>query len=357
MKKRLAKVISLIVMVSMVVVVLAGCGGTQQQAPKSSTPAASAPAASSVPAKQEVKYPKGDISVLIPAAAGGGNDLTVRALIPGLKAALGGANIVPVNQAAGKGAVAFTEVSGAKPDGQKLYFNSKTALLMKYQGIPEAQIEKLVPIAQVAEDVTIFYVRADSPWNNIKDLINALKTSKEKIKTANTGLGGVWHLPQIIFNKAIGVDNMKYVSYPSGSTAMLTALVAGEVDLVTCGPEGRSFVDSKKVKPLAVIFPTRYPSFPDVPTVKEAAGLDIEYKVWRGFFTTAGTDEATLKILSDAAKKAVESEEFKKYASVGMLASYRDYKEFAQVVEKERKELEVLMPEVQKLIDAENQKK
>jgi len=355
MKKRLRSVISLLLMVLMACTVFAGCGGTKQLAPAQSSAPEQQSAQTSKPAEQpKADFPKGDISVLIPAAAGGGNDLTVRALIPGLKEALG-TNIIPVNQPAGKGGVAFTEVANAKPDGHKLYFNSKTVLLMKYTGIAEAQIEKLVPVAQVAEDVTIFYVRADSPWNSINDLIDHLKTSKEKLKTGNTGLGGVWHLPQIKFNKAIGVDNMKYVAYPSGSTAMLTALVAGEIDLVTCGPEGRSFVESGKVKPLAVIYPTRYPSFPDVPTVKEAAGLDIEHKVWRGFFTTAGTDEATLKILSDACKKAVESEEFKKYAAVGMLASYKDYKEFAQVVENERKELEVIMPEIMKQIEAENQ--
>lgn len=301
-------------------------------------------------------FPKGDISFLIPAGAGGGNDLTVRAMIPGMKAALGGANIIPINQAAGKGGVAFAEVANAKPDGQKIYFNSKTVLLMKFAGIKEAQIEKLVPVAQIAEDVAIFYVRSNSPWKTINDLIAHLKTSKEKVKTANTGMGGIWHLPEVKFNKAIGVDNMRYASYPSGSTAMLTALVSGEVDLVVCGPEGRTFIEAGKVRPLAVIYPKRYPSFPDVPTIKEAAGLDLEFKVWRGVFTTAGTSEATVKILSEACKKAVESEEFKKYASIGMLAAYKDSKEFAQIVENERKELEVLMPEIYAQIEAENKK-
>ncbi|MDR2588225.1 MAG: hypothetical protein LBC67_02255, partial [Spirochaetales bacterium] len=132
-----------------------------------------------------------------------------------------------------------------------------------------------------------------------------------------------------------------------------TALVAGEVDFITCGPECKSFVDSGKVRPLAVVFPTRYPSFPNVPTLKEATGLDFDYPVWRGFFTTAGTDPKIVEILSAAIKKAVESEEFQKYAAVGMLASYKGTAEFSQIVSKEQKELEVLMPGVLARIQAE----
>jgi tripartite-type tricarboxylate transporter receptor subunit TctC len=303
-----------------------------------------------------VQFPKGDISVIIPNAAGGGNDLTVRALIPGMERALG-VKVIPINQPAGKGAVGFSEVANARPDGTKLYFNSKTALLMKFNGIEEAKIEKLTPIAQVAEDVAIFQVRADSPWKTMNDVINALKTSKEKIKTGNTGLGGTWHLPQVKLNQAIGVDNMRYAAYPAGSPPLLTALVAGEVDFITCGPECKTFVDSGKVRPLAVVFPTRYPSFPDVPTLKEATGLDFDYFVWRGFFTTAGTDPKIVGILSEAVKQAVASEEFRRYAAVGMLASYKGTAEFSQIVAKEQKELEVLMPGVLAQIKAEAQGK
>ncbi|MDR1931398.1 MAG: tripartite tricarboxylate transporter substrate binding protein [Spirochaetales bacterium] len=301
----------------------------------------------------DVQYPRGDISIIIPNSAGGGNDLTVRALIPALERALG-VSVVPINQPAGKGGVAFSDVANAKPDGSKLYFNSKTALLMKFNGIEEAKIEKLTPIAQVADDVAIFQVRSDSPWKTMNDVINHLKTSKEKLKTGNTGLGGTWHLPQIKLNQAIGLDNMRYASYPAGSPPLLTALVAGEVDFITCGPECKSFVDSGKVRPLCVVFPTRYPSFPDVPTLKEATGLDFDYPVWRGFFTTAGTDPKIVEILSQAIQKAVQSEEFQKYAAVGMLASYKGTAEFSQIVSKEQKELEVLMPEVLAQIQAEN---
>jgi tripartite-type tricarboxylate transporter receptor subunit TctC len=150
----------------------------------------------------------------------------------------------------------------------------------------------------------------------MNDVINALRTSSGKIKTGNTGLGGTWHLPQVKLNQAIGIDNMRYAAYPAGSPPLLTAFVAGEVDFIICGPECKNFADSGKVRPLAVVFPTRYPSFPDVPTLKEATMLDFDCFVWRGFFSTARTDPKIIEILSQAIKKAVESEEFQKYVTV-----------------------------------------
>ncbi|MDR1626475.1 MAG: tripartite tricarboxylate transporter substrate binding protein [Spirochaetia bacterium] len=295
-------------------------------------------------AEGEAQYPKGDISVLIAAAAGGGNDLLVRALLPSLERTLK-VSVVPVNQPGGRGAIAFNEVASARPDGQKLYFNSKSALLMKFNGIEEAKMERLVPVAQAAEDVSIFVVRSDSPIKNIKDLINHIKTSKERVKAGNSGMGALWHLSQILFCQTIGSDNILSIAY-NGSSPMLTALVSGEVEFVTCGPEAKSFIDAGKVRPLCVVYPGRYPSFPDIPTLKEETGLDYDYPVWRGFFTTAGTDPKILKILSDALKIAVESEEFKKFTAVGMIASFKDSKAFAEIVDKEQKSLEILMPGV-----------
>ena len=293
-------------------------------------------------AAAEPQFPKGDISIIIPAGAGGGNDLTVRALIPSLERTLK-VSVIPINQTAGRGAVAFTEVANARPDGYKLYFHSKSVLLLKFNGIEEAKIERLAPVAQVAEDVSIFVVRSDSPWKNMNDLISHLKTSRQRVKASNSGIGSLWHLSQIIFEQTIGTDNMLPVAY-NGSSAALTALVSGEVDLVVCGPEVLPFVESGKVRMLCVVHPQRYPSLPNVPTMKEETGLTYDYPVWRGFFTTAGTDPKIIKILADALKIAVESEEYKKFTAVGMIGSYVGPAEFGKIVDDERKRLDVMIP-------------
>ena len=297
-------------------------------------------------AAAQPQFPSRDISIIIPAAAGGGNDLIVRALIPSLERTLG-VSVVPINQTAGSGAVAFNDIATARPDGYKMYFHSKSVLLLKFNGIEDAKIERLAPVAQVAEDVSIFVVKADSPWKNINDLINHLKTSNQKVKASNSGIGSLWHLSQVMFEQTIGTDNMLAVPY-SGSTPALNGLVAGEVDLVICGPEALPLAEAGKVRMLCVVFPTRYPSLPNVPTLKEETGMDYNYPVWRGFFTTAGTDPQVIQKLADALKTAVESEEYKKFTAVGMIASFKGPQEFKQIVDTEAKSLEVLVPAVMK---------
>lgn len=338
----MALVVSVAVLSSLAV----GCG-TKTAAP-SNAPAA---AGTQQAAAKKVDYPKGDITFIIPNAPGGGNDLTVRSLIPGLEKALK-VKVVPENKPASRGAVAFMDIINGKPDGSRLYFNSMTALQLAYSGVPEAKIEKMTPVAQVVEDAAIIFVRKDSPLNSLQDLINQLKTSKTKIKTANTGLGALWHVVEVVFSKAIGADNMHYISFPSGSPAMLTALASGEVDVVFCGPEAKSFMDAGKVKPLGVLTEKRYPSFPDVKTAKEQ-GLDLVYPIWRGLFTTGNTDPEIIKVLEASVKAATESEEFKKYASVGMTISFKGTEEFKKIVENESKTLAKVMPEIMKEVENE----
>lgn len=287
------------------------------------------------------QFPNGDISIIIPNGPGGGNDLTVNALIPGLKKKLK-TNVIMENKLALSGMSAFKEVSGAKPDGQKLYFSSQTILLLKHAGYLEADVSKMVPVAQVAEDAAAIYVRADSKWNNLKDLISYIKSDKQKLRIASNGIGGVWHLAGVIFARSLNAD-FHYVSYPTGSYPMLMALLTGEVDISINGPsEARAFQKDGQIKALAVISDKRYPTIPDVPTCKEQ-GLDLEFPVWRGLFTTAGTSEEVLKQLSDAVKEATQSEEFVKYSKIGMPAAFRDYKEFDRFVKSEKEKYDRIM--------------
>ena len=295
-------------------------------------------------------FPSRDIRVLIPNAAGGGNDLTVRALIPGLERALG-VSVVPVNQPAGRGAVAFHEAATARTDGYTLYFNSKTVLLMRYSGIEEAQIERLMPVAQVAEDVSIFSVRADSPHRTINDLINHIRTSPTRVRAGNSGIGALWHISQIMFGETIGSHNILSVAY-AGSTPMLTALVAGEIEFATTGPEAITFFDAGTVRPLCVVFPTRYPSLPNIPTLYEETGLNYNFPVWRGFFTAAGTDPAVVATIADGLRSAVGSEEFQRFTAIGMIASFKGPGEFRQVVDNQVRELADMMPRIQAIIQA-----
>jgi tripartite-type tricarboxylate transporter receptor subunit TctC len=278
-------------------------------------------------------YPSGDISFIVPNAAGGGNDLTARALIPSLQRTLG-VNVVPLNQGESKGAVAAQNVMNAKPDGRTFYFNSQSLILMPYGGMPTIDLDKFQPIAQVVEDTGVIYVKSDAPYKTMQDLLADMKV--KTLKMGHNGNGALWHLASLQLAKATGAD-FRYIAYTAGGAQQMTALAAGEVDVIIVNAaEGKAMVDSGLIKPLASMGGSRLDVF-NVPTLLEA-GVDLVFPVWRGVFTRRGASEEVLAEIDKAFKAAVESKEFVDYASNNSLPiKYRNHKEFDEFVQEEIK--------------------
>ncbi len=285
--------------------------------------------------KKEEAKPPTPIVFLIPAGPGGGNDLTVRALIPGMREALG-QDIVAENKPAGKGAVAAAEIMNGRPEDNKLYFNSQTLLLMPYGGMPDVRLERFQPVAQVVEDMGAVIVRQDAPFDTLADFIADAKRRGDKIRVAHNGVGSLWHLAAIRFAQAAGID-FRYCAYTTGGRQMLGALIDGEVEVCIISPsESKPFIDAKKVKVLAVMSDKRHTVVPNVPTCQEA-GVDTVFKVWRGVFTTAGISDERLHDLEAAVQKAVGTVEFQAFArNNGLPVRFRPHDEFKHFIYEQR---------------------
>jgi len=291
---------------------------------------------------QSDKFPNGDVTFVNPNAAGGGHDLIMRALIPGMKTSLG-VNVIPENKPASRGAIAALDITNAKPDGQKVYINSQTLILMPYGGV-EVAVEKFQPVAQVVEDTGVVLVKADAPYATLQDFVAKAKTSK--LKVSHNGVGSLWHLAAVMFAKAAGVD-FQYVAYSGGGTPMLTALAAGEIDMVIVNPaESKSLMDAGKIKPLAVMSQGKHPMLTTVPTCIES-GVKVDFPVWRGIFTTKGTPDSSLAVLEKAVKAGTESAEFKTLVqNSGLEIKFRGYAEFSKFFEEQKTLTAQLMKEI-----------
>lgn len=288
------------------------------------------------------KFPSGNIIFVNPNAAGGGNDLLMRALIPGMEKSLG-VNVIPENKPAGRGAIAADEITNAKVPGSKVYINSQTLLLMPYGGIKVA-VEKFQPVAQVVEDTGVFLVNGSAPYKTVNDFVAAAKTKKFKI--AHNGVGALWHLAAVMFAKAAGIE-FQYIAYPGGGTPMLTALAAGEVDAAIVNPaESQGLRQGGKIRALAVMSDTKIPPLPDVPTCLEA-GIKVTYPVWRGVFTTKGAGETVLSTLDKAVKQGMEGEQFKTLVkTTGLVARFRNHAEFTKFFEEQKQVTADVMKEI-----------
>lgn len=318
---------------------LAACGGTgspgQNDPGKSgggSSASGSDPSAQSGSGSPStpVEYPVSDITFVVPSAAGGGNDLATRALIPSLEETLG-VNIVPLNQGESGGAVAANTVMSAEPNGTVLYFNSQTLVTTALTTVTSIDLDQFQPVAQVVEDTGLVFVRAGT-WNTMEEFAQAAK--EDTLLVATNGTTALWGVAASKLAEAMGVE-FEFIAYDSGAP-MLTALAAGEVDMCIVNPaEAASLVAAQKIVPLAVMSDARLDSYSDTPTCKEV-GIDVTYAVWRGVFTKAGASEDVLNVLDEAFAKAVESPEFTEYANNASIpVRYRNHTEFTQFINDE----------------------
>jgi len=327
MRRKLFLFVSALIILSITLVGCNNSSGGQSVEEKSNSPQANNNA------QGEIDFPNGDITFMIPNGPGGANDLSVRGLITGMEKELG-VTVIPENKPASNGVVAAVELANSKPDGQTLYFNSQSVILLALQG-GNIDLSKFQPVAQIVEDTSAITVHADAPYNSLQELVDYALENPGKLKIATNGKNALWDFSAQTFADAAGLE-LQYIAYTSGGSEMAAALASGEVDISANSPsEVRSLVEAGKLKVLAVQSEERHSLFPDVPTAQEQ-GFDAKFPVWRTVFTAKGTDEAILQKLEDSIKASWESDEFIDFLdNNGMPGKFRGYKESSEFFEEQ----------------------
>jgi tripartite-type tricarboxylate transporter receptor subunit TctC len=246
------------------------------------------------------------LTVYIPAPAGGGFDIAVRALQPALSEELGN-DVVVQNLEGGGGAVAADRMLGEAADGTSMMIVSRSISSVPYKGSPELDpVTDFSAVGVTHSDVSGLSVPADAPYDTVEEFIEFARENPGEIRVATSGEGGVWHAAALTLAEAAGVE-FTYIPYDGGAPAG-NATVAGEVEATTIGaPETRPFIDSGDLKMLAVMGEERSALYPDVPTLIES-GIDATYSVWRGYVTNSETPDDVRAELSARLQAAVESE-------------------------------------------------
>jgi tripartite-type tricarboxylate transporter receptor subunit TctC len=174
---------------------------------------------------------------------------------------------------------------------------------------PAYALDQFAPIALISADPTILTVHPSLPAKTLKELVALARSRSGELSYSTSGVYGALHMPMEMFLHAAKLK-MRHVPTTGGGPA-INALLGGHVDLTAGGPSAITpHVRAGKLRPLASWGPKRHPSFPEVPTFKEL-GYDIEYLIWAGMFAPKGTPEGVMKVLRDAARKAVEDPDFK----------------------------------------------
>ena len=259
-------------------------------------------------------WPERPVTLIVPWSAGGGTDATGRMLGSLLEKELGQPFNV-VNRDGGSGVVGHSAIANAKPDGYTIGVVTVEIGMMHWSGLTELKGTDYTPIALYNADSAGLLVRADSPWENAQEVIDAVKSESGVHKGSGTGQGGIWHLALAgMLNTAdISTDAVPWV--PSqGSAPALQELVAEGVDIVTSSVvEATALMDAGKVNALAIMSDERVDAFADVPTLKEATGIDWQMAAWRGIAGPKDLPEEVTTTLTAALEKVYQSSEFQEF--------------------------------------------
>ncbi|MCC6610939.1 MAG: tripartite tricarboxylate transporter substrate binding protein [Burkholderiales bacterium] len=258
----------------------------------------------SFPAAAE--FPDHPIDFIIPFGAGDGADIEGRVLATEMSKVLG-VPVVPVNKPGAGGAVTYTNVKDAKPDGYTVAWNSTSLLTTTNIGNVDYDYNALDQIGQVEYQSMPFAVRADAPWKTMKDFAADCRKSPGKYKIANSTTGSGTHLAAIAIATAIGCD---VIHLPVGAQRRNATVLSGEADAMVGPLTGLiRLAQAGKIRLLAIPSPQRNPLIPDVPTMKEL-GYDAELLLFRGLSVPKGTPRAVKEKLADAMTKAAHSKAF-----------------------------------------------
>jgi len=278
----------------------------------------------------EATFPDDDVTLIVQAAAGGGSDLTSRALATELEPVLG-QSVVVENRPGAAGSTAMQFVADQDADGYTIGFSPVEIAMLGHEGydVDPADYDFL---GQIMLAPGVLVVPADSPYDTLEEFVDAAQG--ETLAVANSGAGSIWEAAALGLAADTGAQ-LEPVPFDGGGPA-LAAAVGSQVDAAVAGAgEVSAAVADKQVKALAVFHEETYPELPDVPTAAEA-GYDLEFGGWGGIYAPAGLPDEVRTTLEAAIEEAATSDGFVETVSgSGNLPVYKTADEFTEFVNSE----------------------
>lgn len=304
-------------------------------------PAAKAAEPTKAPAAQptaapapKVEFPvKGrNMTIIVPFAAGGPNDLAARTLGAIFEKELG-VSVQVANKPGAGTQVGISELAAARPDGHTMAYTSVPTSLPAYLD-PERKAsysgKDLQPIANHAHEFGAIAVPANSPFKTAKDLFDHAKANPGGVKVACNGIMTVNHIAILNVQKQLGI-RFAVVQF-DGAAPQMTALLGGHVDaaFLHVSPALVAPVRGGEARVLGVMSKDANRHLPEVPTF-ESQGFNVHSMVSYGLWTTAGAPMEGVKIMSGLVKKAIDDPEHQKRLSeAGMTLHYMDTPAFTE---------------------------
>jgi tripartite-type tricarboxylate transporter receptor subunit TctC len=303
--KKYIKILSLFMML---VLVLYGCNNAESSGDTSQSDKES-----------ENIWPEKPIKLIIPFDAGGGTDLSARALQPYLEKELG-VSVVVENKPGAAGWLAWSELAGTNPDGYTIGYMNFPNIIAGYLNPETKRTESLDSytfISNHVADTGILVVNAED--ERFKDIDSFVEyAQKNELIVSSSGVGSANHFVGVQMIDQLDTK-FRFVQ-TDGTAEAISSVLGGHIDVLLAGNgEVMELISDGRLLPLAVFGDERIPSLPDVPTLNETMDTNIDIMLSRGIAAPAGLDDEITKKLTEAITKAAQDpEHIKRINDLGM---------------------------------------
>ncbi len=279
-------------------------------------------------------WPQRPIELIVPFAAGGGTDVLARALAEVARKHLP-QDLIVLNRAGASGAVGWTELANARPDGYKIGIITVELTMIPHMGLTKISSDAVQPVARLNADPATIAVRADSPYRSIEELIAAARKDEAAVRIGNAGPGSLGHLAAAALQDKAGVK-FNHAPYRGANPAVLD-LLGGHIEAVAVTPvEVATYVAAGKIRPLSITAAQRIQAgWEAVPTLKER-GIDLLIGGWRGLAVPRNTPDAVVQTLRKAMALTLKDPVLREtMAKQNMGEGYLDQPEFKAVIDRD----------------------
>ncbi len=255
--------------------------------------------------------PQRPIRLIVPNAPGGGTDIIARHVAQFFAETLRQPMIV--ENRVGGGSLAGTDyVAKAAPDGQTLLLGGVSSLALNpalFRNLPYDPLRDFVAVGFLAAYPFVLVARPDLPGSSLADLARLARANPGKLSFGSAGVGTVQHVWATILVRSLGLD-MVHVPY-KGAAPAVQDMIGGRVDIMFDNlSAARTYVDSGRLKALAVSSTRRAEALPAVPTVEETGLVKFSGESWFGVFAPSQTPTNAVERLRGGFAALSRSAEF-----------------------------------------------
>jgi tripartite-type tricarboxylate transporter receptor subunit TctC len=268
-------------------------------------------------------WPARPVRVIVPYAPGGATDITARHVANRLTE-ITGQPVVVDNRAGASGTIAIELAAKSTADGYTLLVgnvstNAINETIFAHQ-LKFKPSQALRGVTNLIELPHMFVAPSSVPVNNMREFVDWAKKQGGKVNFGSSGVGSYPHLDGVRLARAAGFQ-ATHVPYKGGAAQMLPGIAAGEVQYMLINlASGLSFVQSGRIKALAVTTEKRLPQLPNVPTMAESGLPGIGTNAWNGMFAPAGVPGDVMKQIHARVKSLMEAPQMRETLSKSFMS-------------------------------------